>query len=167
MHIPAGILLAPLLAFAAIDGNATVVHKWVDADGVTHYSDKPPPSPVSDFERIRLPTAPAVAALRHDDYYSIANQWQRMLRERIEIERARLERHRNASTETRADDPIVIQVIEPRPSVTILPRHRRGLVSPKSAAPLIKRHPLAIPGRDWPVGLHPGRMRLRGGFESR
>ncbi len=169
MHVPTGILAVALLAvallaLAAVDGNAAVAHKWLDTDGVTHYSDAPPPTPTADFERLDLPTAPSRAAV-HDAYYSIANQWRRMHRERIELERVRAESLRDTRVESRGSDTIVIQVPDSRPSVAILPRHRPGFVSPKAAAPPARRHPLAIPGRDWPVGLNPGRTRLRGGFE--
>ncbi len=161
-----GILIAPLLALAASGSNAAVIHKWTDADGVTHYSDQPPPAAVTAPERIDLPTAPARAAPRGDDYYSIANQWQRMHRERIELERVRAERSRETGIESRGGDTIVIEVPESRPSVAILPRHRQVLAAPKSRAAPTTRHPFAIPGRDWPVGLHPGRNKLRGSFRT-
>ena len=166
MRISQIVTVALLLSGFAAPIDAAVVHKWVDADGVTHYSDEPP-APTTEFERIDLPAAPPRAAVGDDDYYSIANQWQRMHRERIELERTRVERPRAKGADSRRIDTIVIQVSESRPSVAILPRHRPGFVAPKVAPPPTSRHPFAIPGRDWPVGLHPGRKRLRGGFDSR
>lgn len=160
-HIGAALLLTGFTAFA----QASVVHKWVDADGVTHYSDAPPAGSVTDFEQIELPASPARDAARvDDDYYSIANQWRRMHRERVELERARVERSNDAAS--RGGDTIVIQAPESSSPIVLLPRHRPRFVAPKPGSAPTKRHPFAIPGRDWPVGLHPGRAHLRGGFGS-
>ncbi len=73
------------------------VHKWVDDDGVTHYSDEAPPSVVTTL--IELPEPPRADSAGssgepQDDYYSISNQWQRMHQERLERERLNLERER-------------------------------------------------------------------------
>ena len=159
-HIGVALLLGGCAALA----QASVIHKWVDADGVTHYSDEPPTGDVTGLEQIDLPT-PAIAAHRRaSDYYSIANQWRRMHRERIELERARAARAGETAGASRGGDTIVVQLPESRPSVTVLPRHRPRIIAPEVGAPPARRHPLAIPGRDWPVGLHPGRAKLRGGF---
>ncbi len=145
---------------------AAMVHKWIDDAGVTHYSDEPPPAGATGLERIELPPPPPRAASEiRDHYHSIANQWRRLHRERIELERLRLERGRDDARRER--DPIVVPLPVTRHSVTLLPRLVPRLPRSQSrvAAPE-KRHPLAIPGRDWPVGLHPGRLNLRGGIES-
>ncbi len=163
-HIGAALLLGSQVALA----QASVVHKWIDADGVTHYSDEPPAASVTDLEQIELPTPPARAPGEPEDaYYSIANQWQRMHRERIELEKARAERDRDAGNTPRRGDTIVIKLPESRPAVAILPRRRPVFVAPKPADLAARRHPFAIPGRDWPVGLHPGRANLRGSFPTR
>lgn len=160
----AALMLAACTALA----QASMIHKWVDADGLTHYSDEPPPGNVTDIEQIEMPASPAHdRANSADAYYSIANQWRRMHRERIEIERMRAERASGKAVDSRDGDTIVIQAPESRPLIKILPRHRPGWMAPLIATPPARRHPLAFPGRDWPVGLHPGRMRLRGGFDSR
>ncbi len=175
MRIPQRIALLPLLAGFAALAQASVVHKWVD--GVTHYSDEPPPANATGFERIDLPTPPApVANNSREDYYTIANQWRRMHRERIEIERVRAERPRDSVGRRRADSSITMAP-ESRRSVVVLPRLRPRKPRPRPApAPAYSAaetrgranppHPLAIPGRDWPVGLHPARHDLRGGFST-
>ncbi len=161
MPLSQPIALVLLLAGSGAPALASTVHKWVDADGVTHYSDKQPPVTVTAVERIDLPAASARAADHGDDYYSIANQWRRMYRERIELERAR-----QSDAAPRGGDTIVIHLPEPRRSVAISPRHRPRHGMPIPAAATARRHPLAIPGRDWPVGLHPGRLKLRGSFRT-
>lgn len=166
MRISQLVALALVLSGFVASIQAAVVHKWVDANGVTHYSDEPPPGNVTGIEQIELP--PAHDPQKTEEaYYSIANQWRRMYRERIELERVRAERPREDRIVSRGGDTIVVRMPESRLSVAVLPRHRPGFVAPKPATPPTRRQPLAIPGRDWPVGLHPGRMRLRGGFDSR
>ena len=72
--------------------SAAEVHKWLDASGITHYSDVPPTAAASPVTRIEIDTRGSVTG--DSDYYSIANQWARMHRERIERERIKLERDR-------------------------------------------------------------------------
>ncbi|MEQ8230319.1 MAG: DUF4124 domain-containing protein [Gammaproteobacteria bacterium] len=77
--------------------DAVTVHTWVDDDGVRHYADAPPAAegtavPAEQFE---IETAPAADAAA--DYYSIANQWERLRAEREaqaarELERERMRR---------------------------------------------------------------------------
>lgn len=86
---------------------AAGVHKWVDAQGLTHYSDEPPGAVETTL--IELPQ-PTVAKGDDDekpagDYYSISNQWQRMNQERLERERLDLERAKiRAARQTPAAD---------------------------------------------------------------
>lgn len=73
------------------------VHKWVDDDGVTHYSDEPPQSAATTLIELPKPARADSAGGSgepQDDYYSISNQWQRMHLERLERERLNLERER-------------------------------------------------------------------------
>lgn len=167
MRIPHIVTIALVLPGFAASIEAEVVHKWVDADGVTHYSDEPPPATVTGLEQIELPATPPRAADENADrYYSISSQWQRMRRERIELERARATLVGPPDAALRGDDTIVIRVPQSRHSVTLPPRRRPAFVAPEPLEAPAPRHPFAIPGRDWPVGLHPGRMRLRGGIEA-
>jgi len=103
-----GTILASSLLTPA---SAAVIHKWIDADGITHYSDEAPAAtPVTLIET----TVPETAA-KNDGYYTIANQWQRMRherqqREKIILEKARLEAARQLRE---APQPEVIYVQEP------------------------------------------------------
>jgi len=93
--------------------SAAAAHKWIDADGVTHYSDKPPNSVETTL--IELPERGALETASEngrpaDDYYSISNQWQRMNQERVERERLALERAKlRAAQQTPAPTPVVAE----------------------------------------------------------
>lgn len=60
------LLLIALLAACSVQ--AAEVYKWVDANGIVHYSDAPPPADAKNVERMRIgggvvaATDPAVAA---------------------------------------------------------------------------------------------------------
>ena len=98
---------AVLGAGLAFPATAATVHKWVDDNGVTHYSDQPPPPAAEDISQLSLnetTTSGPRKANGADNYYSIANQWQRMQLEqqqriKNQIERDRL-RQKNRTTET-------------------------------------------------------------------
>lgn len=73
-----------LLPAAAADG---VAYRWVDENGVTHFSDAPPPAesaPQGGVESITLAQDYPAPADPAADYYSIANQWRRLREERAE-----------------------------------------------------------------------------------
>jgi hypothetical protein len=76
----------------SMPASAGVVHKWVDAKGITHYSDTPPEITPAQLTQIEVPDVVGTTAKTASDYYSIANQWQRLHRERLERERLALER---------------------------------------------------------------------------
>lgn len=108
------LLLLTLARFAHAGEEMRVeVYKWVDADGVTHYSEAPPAqsrAEVASFERMNLEFNPA-RPLQAQDYYSIINQAKRMeasrlARERLKHERERLRVQRLAQhAATRGADP--------------------------------------------------------------
>jgi len=90
-----------LLCNICLPAAATTVLRWVDADGVTHFSDTPPvdnAEVVTELEfRDSLPT------VAEDDYYSIANQWNRMREEReaktkLALEKAKIRLSESAAT---------------------------------------------------------------------
>ena len=92
-----------LTVIALSPARAAGVHKWVDDEGITHYSDDAPETVETTL--IDLPP-PAIDEKRpnedENDYYSISNQWQRMNRERLEREQIELERARiRAAQQTR------------------------------------------------------------------
>lgn len=101
-----------LLAVASLSGaQAAAIHKWVDDKGVTHYSDAAPQTPATAITRLDIDTrreSPAALTTRPDDYYSIANQWQRLhqeslQRQQLELQRAALRNEQPADTEAAAD----------------------------------------------------------------
>jgi hypothetical protein len=84
---------------------AATVHKWVDDKGITHYADSPPPALETDVTQMKISspgTGKATASSLPENYYSIANQWQRTQQERLqrmqlELQRAALKRDRSPS----------------------------------------------------------------------
>ena len=60
---------------------AITVHTWKDEHGVTHFSDSPSPAGV-ESEALNFDQLREKSADNSEDYYSIANQWQRLKAER-------------------------------------------------------------------------------------
>jgi len=89
-----GRALAHLLLAAAwpLAAGAVTIHTWVDEAGVRHYADAPPAASSEDSQAFEIETGPAADA--EADYYSIANQWERLRAEREADEAQRLERER-------------------------------------------------------------------------
>ena len=112
------LLLGAASGFAA---QAGVVHKWVDADGTTHYSDEAPIDAQLQVNRIEIDESEQAAVKSTDDYYSIANQWKRMHRERLERDRIALEKAR-----LRASKQVVERVVVQQPAT-----ETRYLVDPR------------------------------------
>jgi len=84
-----------LLCSIGLSAPAATVHRWVDEHGVTHFSDAPPAGTVSDVTTLELSDDFPDAADTRANYYSIANQWERMRVEReqktrVELEKARI-----------------------------------------------------------------------------
>ncbi len=148
-------------ACLAVPVQAELVHKWVDADGVTHYSDDPPATDATQATSIEVPAPGSRTTHPQDDYYSIANQWQRMHRERLERDRIALEKakvkaarensrresERRAQSETR-------YVVE-----------KRGYAYPWYGHGHRPYKPVVVP-RKYPPGLHPGRNLSQGGYHQ-
>jgi hypothetical protein len=83
-----------------------VVYRWVDEDGITHFSDSPPAARTTaqgDVESIALPENLPAAVNPAEDYYSIVNQWKRMREERNEREKLALEEERLRLEQSRAE----------------------------------------------------------------
>jgi len=89
-------LIAAAAALAAPVASAETVHRWVDEDGVTHFSDTPPAAAgaAPEVETLSLPADFPEAEDTEATYYSVANQWQRMKAERAAKEERALERER-------------------------------------------------------------------------
>ena len=81
-------LAVTLLAHA---GEQTVF-TWVDADGVTHFSEAPPEDTAVESFEIKLEQAPAAGPAQDADHYSVVNQAQRMEQSRLESEKVKTER---------------------------------------------------------------------------
>jgi hypothetical protein len=92
------VVVTLLACCAPLPALAVGVHKWIDAEGVTHYSDEAPEA--IETTLIDLPD-PASGQTGGDageaDYYSISRQWERMNRERLEREKLELERAKIAA----------------------------------------------------------------------
>jgi len=85
--------LASLLAltFAVpLAASAGEVNKWVDADGVTHYSDEAPVAGAIEVTLVEVPASYSEPVNVEDDYYSIANQWKRIQAERLAMAKIKL-----------------------------------------------------------------------------
>jgi hypothetical protein len=78
--------------------HAGAVYSWVDPDGITHFSETPPPEPGLPARTIELAPLPPPPA--GDDYYSITRQAERMEKRRLENEKLEAER-RLAEAEAR------------------------------------------------------------------
>jgi hypothetical protein len=86
-----------------ITAYAATVHKWVDDKGITHYADSPPPALETDVTQVKISspgTDKATVSKQPGNYYSIANQWQRIQQEgqqrmQLELERAKLKQDRS------------------------------------------------------------------------
>ena len=48
-------ILLPLLAGIPVQANAQTVQKWVDEEGVTHYSDQKPAASKSEVKEVEIP----------------------------------------------------------------------------------------------------------------
>jgi len=103
------ILITLLLSAVVLPVYAGAVHKWVDAQGVTHYSDQLPENISNTVKQIDLSNTYANTDRTdyQDDYYSITNQWARMREERIERKRLQLEKTKHKASL----QPVVPQIV--------------------------------------------------------
>ena len=95
LRLPIVTTLTLLACGNSIDTNAAAIHKWVDGKGVTHYSDAAPSSPVTSATRLEISTGnttKTALSTTSDQYYSIANQWQRLQQERLQQQQLELQR---------------------------------------------------------------------------
>jgi hypothetical protein len=72
--------------------HAGAVYSWVDPNGVTHFSETPPPDPGVQPAMIELRPVPTPPSPEYDDYYSVIRQAERMERRRLENEKLEAER---------------------------------------------------------------------------
>ena len=157
--------LVILVSCAFVPADATIVHKWVDADGVTHYSDEAPAAATTQVIEIDAPVSRTIKANVDSDYYSIANQWARLHKERIEQEKLRLERSRQEAAR-QPPTPQVVYIDEPNDKqyVTAYPvryhyRHKRYRSYKKTRSNSGYARTRHYRGRP-PPGLHAGRLKM-------
>jgi len=82
------VILSGLVVFSA---HAQTVHKWVDEEGVTHYSDKKSASDETEVNKIEVPKADTVKTESEEINTRIKDQLQQMEQDRKEAERIRQE----------------------------------------------------------------------------
>lgn len=93
---PARVFALVLLAgalFGAGDAltEERTLYKWIDSEGRTHFSDRPPAGAVEGIEERSLPLVPGPPTGAAQDEYSVENQAQRLAEERQARETARQE----------------------------------------------------------------------------
>jgi hypothetical protein len=95
LRLPIVTILTLLACGNWIDANAAAIHKWVDDKGITHYSDAAPSSPLTSVTQLEISTGnttKTALSTTPDQYYSIANQWQRLQQERLQQQQLELQR---------------------------------------------------------------------------
>jgi hypothetical protein len=144
---------------------AGVVHKWVDEKGITHYSDEAPVSNISEMTQIELPADTQVTAGAQGDYYSIANQWDRMLKERLKRAKLKLEYDRLKAAK-RAEKPAQVYVREPDATryVGTYYGHRRYHRRSARSSSYLNHPNKRLMYKAYPPGLHPGRNLGHGSY---
>lgn len=111
MKLNVNVVMLIVLSMVAINAQAQQLYKWVDAQGVTHYSESLP-NPTIDHvafeftEDYQVPNA-------KDDYYSIQNQLKRLQDRRAE---RRAEKQQAAKEkESMRQSPEIIYVLSSEP----------------------------------------------------
>lgn len=144
--------------------SAAVVHKWVDEQGVTHYSDAAPETPATTVTKIDFGNRKAAKSSVNNNYYSIKNQWQRLHKERLEQEKLKLEKTRQEAA-PRSAEPQVVYIKESREKQagvvyqgSFYPRHGHGRLHKKHNHQRGYRNKWYYRGGA-PAGLHAGRWK--------
>lgn len=101
------VTLTVLYCFALLPAYASGIHKWVDEQGVTHYSDQAPESDILQVSVIEIPAAHYTVSDIEKDYYSITNQWMRVHQERLELEKIKLEKAKQKAAQRPAPPQVV------------------------------------------------------------
>ena len=97
-HIPAFMVLFTVLS----GSSAGPVYRWVDGNGITWFSDSPPPDAFFSVSLIDdLPPPPAGTPV-DGDFYSVINQARRMETQRLLNEKLRAERLQAEAEASRA-----------------------------------------------------------------
>ena len=95
IRLPTLFAIALLASSGFVGAQAAPIHKWVDEKGITHYSDQAPTAATTSVTQLDVDTragTPQASAQSSGNYYSIANQWQRMNQERLQQRQLDLQR---------------------------------------------------------------------------
>ena len=146
------------ISMVLLPAYAGVVHKWVDEKGITHYSDEAPVSATSATTLIELPGTAQPTAGAQGDYYSIANQWERMLEERLKRTKLKLEQDR-LKVERKKNEPDKIYIRDPDDTryVTFYDGYGRYHRRPGKSSSYLNHPNKRLMYKAYPPGLHPGR----------
>ena len=146
------------ISMVLLPAYAGVVHKWVDEKGITHYSDEAPVANISEMMQIESPSNTQATAGTQGDYYSIANQWERMHKERLERAKLKLEQDRlKAAKRKDKPDRVYVQERDETRYVTFYDGYRRYHRPPRKSSPYLNHPNKRLMYKAYPPGLHPGR----------
>ncbi len=106
---------------------ADIVHKWVDAEGVTHYSDQLPEDEQSTKAAKQIAVSNTYSSSNQvayrEDYYSVTNQWARMKKERIERKQLQLNKKKQNATQHVTPQIVYLNQGEERPRSVYYPAY--------------------------------------------
>jgi len=146
---PSILLLVVFCGFSSLAVNATEVYRWVDKDGVVHFSQTAPLQAEAEVDKLALQDTRPSDYDPDQDIYGVAEQAERMkaLREEMDEKRqASLERQREAAKQP------VVQYRQPERYG--FPVYWNPGVRPQP--PLRPVPPIALPGPvNPPSTLHP------------
>jgi len=97
-----GLCLSILLLVPASLASAAQVYTWVDAMGVTHFSETPPPNPATDTQLVDIQPSPTSNDAPAKDFYSVINQAERMEKSRLANEKLAAEKEQAAAEASKA-----------------------------------------------------------------
>jgi hypothetical protein len=100
------ILITLLLSAITLPVFAASVHKWVDEQGITHYSDQLPETTTNNVQLLDVSNTHSNSE-DYGDYYSVTNQWARMREERLERKQSQLEKAKQKAAQQPASPQIV------------------------------------------------------------
>ena len=145
-----------ILAFASTPISASVIHKWVDDQGVTHYSDKAPVAEDVQSTQIELPESDHTGGKSGDDYYSIANQWARIHQESLEREKLRAQAQQAKASQKPAVTNVYVEEKGSNGYALFYrkPYYKKHHYKPKAYNP---GYTYRYYQSKYPPGLHPGR----------
>ncbi|MEM7564656.1 MAG: DUF4124 domain-containing protein [Pseudomonadota bacterium] len=117
-------LLALIVFFAVTPVSGSVIHKWVDSNGVTHYSDVAPEAEAAST--LDIPVADSARTASTNDYYSIQNQWKRVNQERLAREKREQEQLASQKKKSRLAKVMPAKNVEEAPRKSRRSESRRN-----------------------------------------